>query len=991
MRSSSTKTCPEGSGLRRATVVVLLVLLATCLIPAPPAAAKGGGRAALPPAKKDREAEIALWMGRLEEAKRERKPERWAPIARKLAGLHAYVGRYREARQYLEDALGWHVSQDEKGAIVETRTALGIVCESQGDYTMGSIYLGRALEEARKIGHRRCIAMSLSALGVINLRLGEYVAALEYLEEALVVRNALGNKRGRAATLSNIGIARLAMGEYEAALECFTEALEIQQLMRLTIDQARTLADIAGAHERLGAYATAAAHLKRARRICETCGHRSDLAAILSGLGNVHVLLGDYAAAIRYHEQAVDILRELGQRQRYAVALGNLGAIHESIGGTQRALELHEQALAVYGALGDRAGEAAGLRRVGALHGRLGRHEHALSFLERALRVCRELLDESAEVLVLCSLGNANLLAGQLAAAKMRYEHALELAEKLGDRAQIAGVKGNLGLVYLRLGEAERALELQEEALEIARELGLRRTVLLNRWGIALARLSLEEPAAAREQVLLAAEEIDASVAGLDDLAGPDAREVWAGLFDVGVLAAVDLDDVEHAFGFMESGRARNLLDALGGRGTLAALTLPPELAEAEARARSWERRALLAHRDALRRRKVQQIKRCAGDLEAARAQVAEVIARAQREARAASDIVYPEPPSLDAVQERLGEHDVLLEYAIVGGKTVALVVTKTGRRIVDLGSARAVREACDALRPERPESKPAKAIVRLRELVILPLDLPRDAERLLVSPHDALSYVPMALLAPGLDVAYVPSAASYVLLGRLAEERGEAVLALGDPHYRVVRSGSHRGRLSGRPLPRLPATRDEARAVGDRVLLGREASVSRFFEVLGERKRWRAVHFACHGFVDAVRPFDSALALSPTEESDGYLTALDLLGHRVPADLSVLSGCETGRGRLYRAEGIVGLTRAFMFAGSPRVLCSLWKVDDDATRALMTRFYELWNPRAKLGDAKQGLSAAMALRRAQEYVRAQKEWRHPYYWAAWVLWGLPD
>jgi CHAT domain-containing protein len=111
------------------------------------------------------------------------------------------------------------------------------------------------------------------------------------------------------------------------------------------------------------------------------------------------------------------------------------------------------------------------------------------------------------------------------------------------------------------------------------------------------------------------------------------------------------------------------------------------------------------------------------------------------------------------------------------------------------------------------------------------------------------------------------------------------------------------------------------------------------------------------------------------------------VLQARVPADLVVLSACETARGKVYRGEGMVGLTRAFMFAGAPRVLASLWKVDDAATLALMKRFYEAWNPR----DGRPGLATAAALRAAQQHVRAQEKWRHPYYWAAWVLWGPPD
>lgn len=94
-----------------------------------------------------------------------------------------------------------------------------------------------------------------------------------------------------------------------------------------------------------------------------------------------------------------------------------------------------------------------------------------------------------------------------------------------------------------------------------------------------------------------------------------------------------------------------------------------------------------------------------------------------------------------------------------------------------------------------------------------------------------------------------------------------------------------------------------------------------------------------------------------------------------------MLSACEAGRGKVVRSEGIVGLTRAFMFAGSPRAPCSLWKVDDEATAALMRRFYALWSPK----DGTQGLPADEALRAAQEHVRSVERWRHPYDWAAWV------
>ena len=165
--------------------------------------------------------------------------------------------------------------------------------------------------------------------------------------------------------------------------------------------------------------------------------------------------------------------------------------------------------------------------------------------------------------------------------------------------------------------------------------------------------------------------------------------------------------------------------------------------------------------------------------------------------------------------------------------------------------------------------------------------------------------------------------------------------------------------------------------------MIGKQATLARFRDALGTQPRWRAVHFACHGVIDPQRPVLSSLALTPGENDDGYLRCLDIYRMHIPADLAVLSACETGKGKVYKAEGVVGFVRAFMFAGCPRVLVSVWKVDDEATAALMKKFYELW----KGGETE----AATALKQAQEFVKSKPKWKHPYYWAAWQLWGLGE
>jgi CHAT domain-containing protein len=151
-----------------------------------------------------------------------------------------------------------------------------------------------------------------------------------------------------------------------------------------------------------------------------------------------------------------------------------------------------------------------------------------------------------------------------------------------------------------------------------------------------------------------------------------------------------------------------------------------------------------------------------------------------------------------------------------------------------------------------------------------------------------------------------------------------------------------------------------------------------------GDLGMYRIVHFATHGLLDDQRPELSGLVLSLVDESgrsqDGFLRLNEIYNLRLSADLVVLSACQTGLGKEVRGEGLIGLTRGFMYAGARSVAASLWKVDDVATRELMKRLYT--------GLFKSGLKPAAALRAAQLEMLKTTQWRAPYYWAAFVLQG---
>jgi CHAT domain-containing protein len=147
---------------------------------------------------------------------------------------------------------------------------------------------------------------------------------------------------------------------------------------------------------------------------------------------------------------------------------------------------------------------------------------------------------------------------------------------------------------------------------------------------------------------------------------------------------------------------------------------------------------------------------------------------------------------------------------------------------------------------------------------------------------------------------------------------------------------------------------------------------------------QYRIVHFATHGLLNSQRPELSGIVLSLVDErgraQDGFLRLHEIYNLKLNADLVVLSACQTALGKEVRGEGLMGLTRGFMYAGAPRVVASLWRVDDRATAELMKRFYR--------GMLKDGLPAAAALRAAQVSMLKEIRWSAPYYWAAFTLQG---
>lgn len=792
-------------------------------------------------------------------------------------------------------------------------------------------------------------------------RAGEAKAAGRHTESAAAwlegarIADEGGDLAAAATGYMQAGLAARRGFDYDAAIAHWQELEDAQRRRGSADGQAAAFMNLGAIHGELGDYAQALWNLAAAERIYRDAGKDAGVGRVLGNRGEVELRQGRYRRAERTLGRAIALLPGDGEKLRRAFLGMKLAAVFLELGDVPGALERYRAERAVFVKAKYVPGIARSLGGIGRCHLRLGEHEKAVASLDAALVHFEARNDDRMIVGTLVNKAYAHRLMGDPKRARVLAESALERSAALRDPWMEANLLQNLGLILLAQGEHEEAVRVELRGLELAQRTGSDKLLRDGHRDLAKIALHRGDVAGAARAVNESLEAIDRMLSGLVEGQGALARQRNAEVVDLALSIALEADDPEMLFGFVEAGRARSLLESLEKGEEIREAAIPEALLAQERAARLSAAAAQAKLERALREDNLKRIRETEGELTAARDGLRAAIRRIRAEARDAADLVYPETASLGEVRATLGRDEAMVLYTVVGNGMFALVVTPEGARIARLGATTAIE----------PVSGDPDA---LGELLAKSLNLPPAARRVLVSPDGPLFSVPFGVVFAPREVVHVPSATTWRHLVDSARKRATRVLALGDT-------------LPGEELPRLPFSKAEAQAVGDEVLLGKNASETELRRVLGKTgDAWRALHFACHAVVDPERPLDSMLAVTPDEENDGRLTALEVYRLRIPADLVVLSACESGRGRFYRGEGLVGFTRAFLFAGAPQVLCSLWKVDDRATQALMEKFYEHW----KGGKS----SAAAALRAAQEHVRKQKGWEHHRYWGAWTLWG---
>lgn len=584
-------------------------------------------------------------------------------------------------------------------------------------------------------------------------------------------------------------------------------------------------------------------------------------------------------------------------------------------------------------------------------------------------------------VLALVIAGGAQWELKELDAAEASFRRALEVATELGTEHYRVIARFGLAAVAAGRSDLERAERETRQLVQGDRRLAFFTTFILSKVANQAARRGRHETALQLfQEAMRAVEEARSELeeSGLRGLFLEDKQAMYHGA----VQSALALGQVEDAFGFAERGRARAFLDLLGTHTTLARGSTRALAAEEErVRARLGEAQAstqLIVAGDTTAP---------GGGMRGAGSPVRDIaideyqafVDRVRKENLEQASLMTVEPVTVREVQALLPEGTTLLEYLVTEQETVVWMVERSRVEAVRLPVSRSMLVAeVRALRNAIAEPSSVEAVQRhaetLYERLVAPARPHIRHDRLLIVPHDVLHYLPFAALrtpegrwlVEDYTPATLPSASVLKYLGGKGKDAVARALIVGNPE-------------GGAGL-NLPWAEREARAVGEyypgaTVLLRRDATESVAKALSGTAG---LLHFATHGELNERDPLSSALILTPDDKEDGRLEVREIFRLELNARLVVLSACETGLGRLSKGDELVGLQRAFLYAGTPAVITTLWKVEDRATYELMRVFH---------GQLKTS-GPADALRQAQR--TTMRDFPHPFFWAAFGLTGVP-
>jgi len=901
----------------------------------------------------------------------------------------------------------WSKKEKKQKVVADSLLRVGWDSYLKGEFKQAKADFEKALKICQTIDDKHGQCQALNRIGVSYRALSDYPYALDFLQQSFQLGRKIGDDKANWINLTSIGNVYEKQGNIQQAKSYYEQALEIIQVVGDQRDLSVGYGNLGVIYKHLGDYSQALSYCLRALQIDQKIGDRPKEQSSWLNLGTLYTDLGERESALDCFQRSLQIAQEDSDKHGQANCLTNIGTLYLDEGKYEQALPYFEQSLALSREIGDRWLEGIDLTNLGIANKRMKNYSEALKYFGQALSIQKEIGDKISIALDLGQMGMLHVETKEYPKAKRYCQEALQVASQINSPVEIGNAQEQLGIVLKENGETVAALQYLTEAVK-----------------------TVESIHAKLQEETFKAGFMDEQIA------------VYESLIDL----LVTQGKYEEAFNYSERAKARSLLTILSLRNLDITEGISPErlnkkkaieqkltglydgFSQEYAKPENEQNRKLiLALEDSL--------KFLTNDYETLLQEIR------QNHPRYAELVGAKEPLSLRHIQQRvLDASTALVEYFVGEGKTFIWIVGKNSlqHETVAITREELKKMVSELLQPllQAQEQKnladigfDLKLSQQLYEKLFQPVEkyLPKGSSVIIV-PDDILFHLPFEALVTSVEkkrpdmkiifsryenahflvekysFSYSPSASVIDPMlqqpGKRDKMRGQ-LLAFGNPDFgkltaKDVEEKEKSGILDlfallfrsskGRLFASLPKSEEEVKAISDfmkpsSVFTREKALEEKFKEEAGH---FSLVHLSTHAVAEEKQPMYSRIIFAQDDDpnEDGFLHTYEVFNLKLNADLVTLSACETGLGKLSRGEGLIGLTRGFIYAGASSVLVSLWSVDE-STAALMKIFYQ---------NLKAGMSKAEALRQAKlKLIRTRENgisFAHPFLWAPFVLVG---
>ena len=953
-------------------------------------------------------------------------------------------GDYPSALLYFDQSLKISKDIGDRNTEGMTLNNLGLVFSNLSDPPKALSHYEQSLRISKDIGDKNGEGRTLGNIGRFYNNLGDYPKALSYYEQSLGIKRELRDRKSEGSTLNDIGNVYNSLADYPKALSYYEQSLKTSREIGDRNGEGMALNNIGNVHLRLGDYPKALSYYEQSLKIRKEMGDRKNEGMALNNIGNVYYSLGDYPKALPYFEQSLRMSKEVGDRNIEGTTLNNIGNVHLFSGDYPKAHSYYEQSLKISREIGDRNIEGTILIGIGNVYYSLADYPKALSYFEQSLRICKDIGDRNIEVLTLNSIGNVHLRLGDYPKAISHYGQSLRLGKEIGVPTRtIEANMGSallgqgrlkeayevfqrlnetigLGRYYLRMGDFRKAEYEFASSLKLteAKEMPEHEVLLADYIGLSLSYEGLRDYPKAmgyfqkgidliekQRSALGGAERerfLEAKVRGFSRL------EPYNGMIR-SLIKQRRKDYQKTSLLYAERVKSKTFVEMLASRGLKGRTEEDKAILEKE-KGYQQELRVLRKRLEVLEglgakapQGELPQVKK---ELEKKEAEFERFIKEVKLQNSELASLISVNPTPVEKIQSLIDKETTLIEYYSTEESLFAWLLTKDDVRVYDIAirekdlakkldefllpniSTRSIKVKPvitfavgedfkkETTEKERENNRQnfLKAASEIYQLIMAPLEKEIKAWNLMIVPHGVLHKVPFSTLYDGqrylaekYAFSILPSASviEYVVKKRKAEKETLLVLANPKTDYASLEFAEIEGKIISKLFPQ------------NEVYSGEMAT-----ETVAKKKvsSFNTIHFATHGEFNDRQPLQSGLILAKDEENDGFFQVHEIFGMDLRnANLVTLSACETALAKIIGGDDLVGLSRGFIYAGTPSILATLWKVDDPATYKLMELFYRNW---------KQGMSKPEALRIAQMTLKNMPQYRHPYYWAPFVMIG---